>query len=246
MESHPFAFSSRQEKKSYVRKMFSEIARTYDLLNHLLSLGFDFYWRKRAIARLRHHLGSTSAARILDIACGTGDLSLEAMKQIPHAKIVAVDLAPPMLDRFRKKLAKRQLKAEVEEGDVEALRFDDATFDAVTIGFGTRNFTALDVAFKEILRVLKPGGIFINLELAKPRTFPLKQFYRLYFERMLPFFARRVSQHNSADTYQPDSLRRFPDLEPLATLLAEAGFSEPSFETLTGGIVAIHTGVKGR
>lgn len=239
-----FTFRSREEKKSYVRKMFGEIAGRYDFFNHFLSMGFDFYWRKYAISVLRDTLEEKQHPKILDIACGTGDLAFEAVKQMPGAEVIGVDLTRPMLDLFEQKIRKRGLKMQVEEGDVEALRFEDSSVDAVTIGFGTRNFTNLDIAFGEIYRVLKPGGVFINLELARPRVFPMKQLYKLYFDAILPTMASVMSKHNSAYRYLPDSLRKFPDLEPLADVMSNAGFRTVRWKTLTAGIVAVHIAVK--
>jgi demethylmenaquinone methyltransferase / 2-methoxy-6-polyprenyl-1,4-benzoquinol methylase len=239
-----FSFQTREEKKSYVRKMFGEIAGRYDFFNHFLSLGFDFYWRKHAIQVLKDTLQEKQHPKILDIACGTGDLAFEAIKQIPGAEITGSDITLPMLDLFRKKIDKRGLKMKVEEGDVEDLKYPDNSFDAVTIGFATRNFTNLDIAFREIHRVLKPGGVFINLELARPRVFPMKQLYKLYFDAILPSMASVMSKHNSAYRYLPDSLRRFPDLEPLAEIMTNAGFKSATWKTLTAGIVSVHVGVK--
>ncbi len=243
--SDEFTFQSRDEKKHYVERMFGQIARRYDFFNHFLSLGFDYGWRKRAIKVLRERSQAGSAApQILDIACGTGDLSFEALNQIPNAQQTGVDLAEPMLELFRKKADERHLDIRIEKGDVEALQFADNSFDGVTIGFGTRNFTDLLTAFKEIHRVLKPGGVFVNLELARPRKFPMKPFYRFYFDMMLPAFATVFSGHRSAYRYLPDSLRRFPDLESLAEIMRQAGFRDVKFETRTAGVVAIHSGVK--
>lgn len=239
-----FSFQSREEKKSYVRKMFGEIAGRYDFFNHFLSMGFDFYWRKSAIQTLRDTIQEKQKPKILDIACGTGDLAFEAIKQIPGADVTGSDITLPMLDLFRKKIEKRGLKMKVEEGDVEDLKYPDNSFDAVTIGFATRNFTNLDIAFREIHRVLKPGGVFINLELARPRVFPMKQLYKLYFDAILPGMASMMSKHNSAYRYLPDSLRRFPDLEPLAEIITNAGFKSATWKTLTAGIVSVHIGVK--
>jgi demethylmenaquinone methyltransferase / 2-methoxy-6-polyprenyl-1,4-benzoquinol methylase len=269
--SDEFSFQSREEKKSYIERMFSQIARRYDFFNHFLSLGFDYTWRRRAIEVLRKRLttpqpppiplrsigggvsspsyvigggwGVVSPA-VLDIACGTGDLSFEALHQIPNAQQTGVDLAEPMLALFRKKTNEKHLQIRIERGDVEALQFADNSFDGVTIGFGTRNFTDLLSAFKEIHRVLRPGGIFVNLELARPRRFPMKQLYRFYFDMLLPAFATMFSGHRSAYRYLPDSLRRFPDLEALADIMKQAGFQDVKFETRTAGIVAIHSGIK--
>ncbi len=239
-----FSFQSRDEKKTYVRKMFGEIAGRYDFFNHFLSMGFDFHWRKTAIQQLRATLQEKQNPKILDIACGTGDLAFEAIKQIPGADVTGSDITLPMLDLFRKKIEKRGLSMKVEEGDVEDLKYPDNSFDAVTIGFATRNFTNLDIAFSEIHRVLKPSGVFINLELARPRVFPMKQLYKLYFDAVLPSMASVMSKHNSAYRYLPDSLRRFPDLEPLAEIMTNAGFKSATWKTLTAGIVSVHIGVK--
>jgi demethylmenaquinone methyltransferase / 2-methoxy-6-polyprenyl-1,4-benzoquinol methylase len=246
MTSTGFIFESTDAKKKYVRRMFGEIARRYDFFNHLLSLGFDYSWRRTAIKLLREQLTEKETPDLLDIACGTGDLAFEALKQMPRARITGVDLTLPMLDLFQQKIDQRKTQITVQEGDVEDLQFADSSFDAVTIGFGTRNFTQLDVAFSEIHRVLRPGGVFVNLELAKPRMFPMKQLYKLYFENLLPFFASKLAKHDSAYRYLPDSLRKFPDLEPLAELMKQAGFSVVKWKTLTTGIVAVHIAVKAR
>ena len=248
--SNNFIFQSREEKKRYVERMFGQIARRYDFFNHFLSLGFDYSWRIRATEILservnRHRAGAgTTPLQLLDIACGTGDLSFEALRQMPSATVTGVDLAEPMLVLFRRKAAERNLAITIKRGDVEALQFADNSFDGVTIGFGTRNFTDLSVAFREIHRVLAPGGVFVNLELAKPRKFPMKQLYHLYFDALLPLVGTLFSRHDSAYKYLPDSLRKFPDLEALAQIMTDAGFRDVKFETRTAGIVAIHSGVK--
>lgn len=243
--NNEFSFESRAEKKNYVERMFSQIARRYDFFNHFLSMGFDYSWRRRAIEVLRERSqAGNTAPRLLDIACGTGDLSFEALKQIPNASVTGVDLAEPMLDLFRKKAEAKHLSIHIERGDVEALQFPDNSFDGITIGFGTRNFTDLLTSFREIHRVLKPGGVFVNLELARPRMLPMKQLYHLYFDMLLPAFATAFSGHRSAYRYLPDSLRRFPDLEALAKIMEDAGFQHVKWETRTGGIVAMHSGIK--
>lgn len=244
MTQNDFSFSSRDEKKTYVRTMFSDIAGRYDFLNHTLSMGLDNGWRKKAIALIKEHEAQNPSPNILDIACGTGDLSLEALRQIPSANITGVDLARPMLDIFEEKASKVNQKIVIEEGDVEALRFADGSFDAITIGFGTRNFTNLEIAFKEIYRVLKPGGIFINLELSKPRNFPMKQMYGFYSRFILPIVGKTVSKHSEAYSYLPDSIRRFPEREEIVSMLKQIGFSEAKWKDLSAGIVTMHIAIK--
>jgi demethylmenaquinone methyltransferase/2-methoxy-6-polyprenyl-1,4-benzoquinol methylase len=239
-----FSFQTRDEKKAYVERMFGQIARRYDFFNHFLSVGFDYAWRRSAIRILGERMQEKSQPRILDIACGTGDLAFEALRQMPRADVTGSDLTQNMLDLFARKAHAKGVRVKLEKGDVEALDHAADSFDGVTIGFGTRNFTSLPQAFSEIYRVLKPGGVFVNLELAKPRVFPMKQLYNFYFNMLLPWIGSTFSGHNSAYRYLPDSLRRFPDLEELATLLTNAGFRDVRFETLTGGIVAIHSAVK--
>ncbi len=240
MTTKAFTFESRDEKKKYVERMFGQIARRYDFYNHFLSLGFDYAWRRRAIEVLMGDIQEKVSPVILDIACGTGDLAFECLAQIPAAQITGLDITQPMLDLFQRKIDERNANIKQERGDVEDLHFEDSTVDGITIGFGTRNFTNLHVAFGEIARVLKPGGVFINLELAKPRVFPMKQLYGFYFNGLLPFIGTVFSSSNTAYKYLPDSLRRFPDLEDLGEILKQSGFSEVRWETRTAGIVAIH------
>jgi len=238
-----FEFTTSEEKKTYVRAMFAGIAQRYDFLNHFLSFGMDYYWRRKAVGIVRKHIKEIREPHILDIACGTGDLSFEILRQIPDANITGIDLAKPMLDIFEEKAKERKALIAIEEGDVEALRFADNTFDAITIGFGTRNFTRLDVAFKEIHRVLKPGGIFINLELSKPRTFPMKQFYGFYSRSFMPFIGKLISKNKEAYTYLPDSIQRFPEREEIMKMLLEAGFEHAEWKDLSAGIVTMHIGI---
>ena len=239
-----FEFTTTEEKKSYVRTMFSDIAKRYDFLNHFLSFGLDYYWRRKAVSIIKKHVQGIKEPHILDIACGTGDLSFELLRQIPNARIIGIDLAKPMLEIFSQKIHDRRVPITNEEGDVEALRFPDKTFDAITIGFGTRNFTRLDVAFNEIFRVLKPGGIFINLELSKPRSIPMKQLYAIYSRLIMPNIGKLVSKNSEAYTYLPDSIQRFPEREEIIKMLHEAGFSKAEWHDLSSGIVTMHIGKK--
>ncbi|MEI8134286.1 MAG: bifunctional demethylmenaquinone methyltransferase/2-methoxy-6-polyprenyl-1,4-benzoquinol methylase UbiE [bacterium] len=239
-----FEFTSTDEKKSYVRTMFSDIAGRYDFLNHLLSFGLDYYWRRSAVKLIRAHLSNVQNPRILDIACGTGDLSFEVLHQIPDAKITGIDLAKPMLEIFSQKSSERNTQILIEEGDVEAMRFTDNSFDAIVIGFATRNFSQLEKAFTEIYRVLKPGGIFINLELSIPRHQPMKGLYKFYSRIMLPIIGKMISRNSEAYTYLPDSIRRFPEHNKIIAMLSTTGFIHSRWQDLSGGIVTMHIGQK--
>jgi demethylmenaquinone methyltransferase/2-methoxy-6-polyprenyl-1,4-benzoquinol methylase len=239
-----FEFTTSDEKKTYVRTMFSEIAGRYDFLNHFLSFGLDYYWRRKGVRMIKDHLTTIQNPAILDIACGTGDLSFEILRQIPDAHIIGIDLARPMLDIFQKKSNEKRASILIELGDVEALRYADHSFDAVTIGFATRNFSRLDIAFKEIHRVLKPGGIFINLELSKPRGGLMKQLYGGYSRFILPSIGKIFSKSSEAYTYLPDSIQRFPEREEIMNMLHTAGFSKTEWKDLSSGIVTMHIGVK--
>jgi demethylmenaquinone methyltransferase/2-methoxy-6-polyprenyl-1,4-benzoquinol methylase len=244
MPETQFDFTTADEKKSYVRTMFSDIAGRYDFLNHFLSFGMDYRWRRKAAGLIKKHVAGIAEPRILDIACGTGDLSFEILRQIPNAKITGIDLAQPMLEIFEQKIAERKASITIGEGDVEALAFPDGTFDAVTIGFATRNFTRLEVAFKEIARVLKPGGIFVNLELSKPRSVPMKQLYAFYSRAILPLLGKTISRNTEAYRYLPDSIQRFPEREEIMKMLQTAGFSQTEWKDLSAGIVTMHVGRK--
>lgn len=244
MPEPQFNFTSTDEKKTYVRTMFSNIAGRYDFLNHFLSFGLDYYWRRKAILLVRSHVANIAVPHILDIACGTGDLSFELLKYIPEAKITGIDLAPPMLEIFKQKIDRAHASITINEGDVEALAFPDNSFDAVTIGFATRNFSRLDIAFSEIFRVLKPGGIFVNLELSKPSGALLKPLYRFYSKAILPMIGKLVSQSKEAYSYLPDSIQRFPEREEIMKMLQTAGFTKAEWKDLSAGIVTMHVGKK--
>ena len=221
--------------------MFDSISKRYDFLNHFLSLGIDKGWRRKAIALLK----ADQPKRILDVATGTADLAMEALSLNPD-KIIGVDLSEGMLSMGRIKVhkAKQDGIIELQKGDSEKLLFDDASFDACTVGFGVRNFEHLDQGLREIHRVLKPGARIVVLEFSKPKVFPVKQVYNLYFNAILPFWGRYISKSNSAYSYLPESVRHFPDGAAFLKHLSDAGFKNTSARTLTFGICSIYTGIR--
>ncbi|HEX9006938.1 MAG TPA: bifunctional demethylmenaquinone methyltransferase/2-methoxy-6-polyprenyl-1,4-benzoquinol methylase UbiE [Bacteroidota bacterium] len=227
--------------KHYVRSLFDGIAYRYDLLNHLLSGGVDRYWRRRAIERLRRR----SPRRILDVATGTGDLAIAAMRLGP-AEVIGVDIAEEMLRRGREKIARRGLSDRItlRQGEAERLDFPDGSFDAATVAFGARNFEDLLQGLREMFRVLRPGGAIVVLEFSRPRLFPFRQLYFLYFRRILPLVGRLISGHADAYRYLPATVLRFPEGQEFLGVLTRAGFTGVAEERLTGGIASIYTGVR--
>jgi demethylmenaquinone methyltransferase/2-methoxy-6-polyprenyl-1,4-benzoquinol methylase len=213
-----------------VRSMFDRIAPVYDVMNRLMTAGMDGRWRRLTVRET-----VSAGARVLDACCGTGDLAVAARKA-GAGEVVGLDFSGPMLERARRK------DAEVEwvQGDLLALPFEDASFDAATVGFGVRNVDDLAAGFAELRRVLRPGGRVGILEITRPRG-PLRPFFRLWFDVLIPL-AGKILPGGKAYTYLPASVRRFPGPEDLAALMGAAGFEDVSHRRLAGGIVALHTG----
>lgn len=230
------------DKKSQVRQMFDNIAGSYDMLNHLLSLGIDIWWRKQAVRVLTPF----RPVYVLDVATGTADFAL-SISQISSVKhIVGVDIAEQMLEVGRDKISKRQLneKISLQQGDSENLSFPDKTFDAVTVAFGVRNFAHLMVGLKEMYRVLKPGGVVMVLEFSKPKSWLVGKLYRFYFSRWVPWVGALISKDKSAYAYLPASVEVFPDGMQFAELLEKTGFERVQWRPLTFGICTLYWGVK--
>ncbi len=221
-----------------VREMFSGIAGKYDFLNHLLSANIDKRWRKLVSKKLTDVLQNPNA-KVLDVACGTGDLAVE-LKKNAQAKIIATDFCRPMLEIAYKK------DAEIPfiEADGMNLSFDEKTFDAVTIAFGLRNFSNWKDGLIELHRILKTGGKLVILEFSTPVLPGFRQAFQFYFSHVLPRIGGAVSGSRGAYEYLPDSVSKFPDQKNLASMMREIGFSDVEYKNLTGGIAAIHSGVK--
>lgn len=225
-------------KKGQVTKMFDKIAPYYDQLNRVLSLGIDVLWRKKAIKILKEAQPET----ILDIATGTGDLAIEAALKIQPKKITGLDISTQMLEIGRKKVTKKGLAdiIEMEVGDSENLRFDDASYDAVTAAFGVRNFGNLEKGLSEMYRVLRPNGSLVILEFSKPRIFPLKQLFNLYFKNILPVIGKIRSKDANAYKYLYESVQAFPDYEKFTAILGQIGFTQTNYKVLSAGICCIY------
>lgn len=231
----------QQSKKALVRDMFDGIAYRYDFLNHFLSLGIDKQWRKKALS----HLAGYKNPRILDVATGTGDFAIAALKYHPSA-IVGIDLSEQMLRMGQEKLKKKGLddRITLQTGDSENLQFSADSFDAVTVAFGVRNFENLGKGLKEMARVLKPGGKAIILEFSKPTGRFFRGLFNFYFFNILPFLGKLVSKHSSAYTYLPESVDAFPSGKEFTDIMQDCGFHSVNAMQVTGGIATIYTGIK--
>jgi len=218
-----------------VREMFGSIAARYDIANHLLSCGIDFSWRERA-ARIVTGWHPHSVA---DLATGTGDLALALQKKLPDAEIVGVDFLPEMLELAKQKGLRQPVLA-----DAMNLPFGDGSFDCVTIAFGLRNLENCTAALSEMSRVIKSNGHLLVLEFSLPATRILRALYRFYLHRCLPLLGSSLTGEKTAYDYLGDSIEEFPSGDAMGRLMGENGFTSPTFEPLTGGIVTIYTATK--
>ena len=229
-------------KKEGVKKMFDNIAPDYDKLNHILSLNIDKNWRKKAVRELADE---ARPLNVLDVACGTGDFTIEiASKVAPGSKVVGVDISDGMIAVGLEKMAKLGVDATMEVADCEALPYEDKTFDRISVGFGVRNFEHLELGLREMYRVLTSGGKLIILELSVPSNAVIRWFYKLYFLKILPFIGGMVSGNRGAYEYLPASVLRFPAPEKFIGMMKEAGFDVVEHTALTMGICRMYVGKK--
>ncbi|HYR12585.1 MAG TPA: bifunctional demethylmenaquinone methyltransferase/2-methoxy-6-polyprenyl-1,4-benzoquinol methylase UbiE [Longimicrobium sp.] len=239
----PTALPAPAEKAAHVRRMFSSIAPRYDLLNHVLSLNIDRLWRKRAVNRLGWERAPEGT--YLDNCAGTLDLAVElAKRKAFRGRVVGSDFTYAMLENGVGAGKTRGAPIGPACADALALPFADEAFDGATVGFGVRNLADLDAGLREMARVLKPGARLVILEFTTPGWQPFRGLYFFYFLKVLPLVGRMVSKHSSAYTYLPESVMSFPDGPELARRMEAAGFSGVKWETLSGGIAALHHGMK--
>ncbi|MCL4152762.1 UNVERIFIED_CONTAM: hypothetical protein GTU68_036610 [Idotea baltica] len=217
--------------------MFDNIAPSYDLLNHALSFGIDILWRRKSVRLLQKY----NPKIVVDIATGTADFAIEARKLNPDS-IIGIDISPQMLKVGREKIKKKGLDSliELREGDSENLQLETASVDAITVGFGVRNFENLLKGLQEIHRVLKPGGAVAILEPSYPTRFPMKQLFQLHFRVITPLIGKLISGDNAAYTYLPESVKAFPNGDRFLEICKEAGFSKAKYHPLTMGICSLY------
>ena len=232
---------SAKSKKEEVAEMFNNISAKYDFLNHFLSLGIDKLWRKKAVKLMKQ----VNPTRVLDMATGTGDFALESLVLKP-TEIVGLDISEGMLDMGRQKMKKKGVDhiISMRLGDSEAIPYDDNYFDALTVGFGVRNFQNLEKGLSDMLRVIKPGGMAVILEFSKPKKFPIKQLFGFYSNHILPFIGKTVSKDARAYTYLPESVAAFPEGKDFENILLKLGYKDVKLTPVSGGIATIYTGRK--
>ncbi len=237
----PAGVAGEQQAARWVRRMFGRVARRYDLLNHLLSFNMDRYWRARTVRRLRDIL-ARPGTRVLDICCGSGDLTL-ALETASVGIVSGSDFCHPMLLEAQRKIAKKGSRIALFEADALSLPVPDGVFNLVTAAFGFRNLVNYEVGLDEMLRVLKPGGTAAILEFSQPPNAVFRRVYDVYSQRLLPAIGGLISGAREAYSYLPDSVKKFPPADELAHRMEAAGFRDVEFLRMTGGIVALHTGV---
>jgi len=231
-----------EDKRNLIGGMFDSIAGRYDFLNHLLSLGIDRIWRRKAVQIIGR---AYKEPEIIDVATGTADLAIAAMRIKPR-RICGIDISEKMLQEGRKKIAKKKLgdKIDLRYGASENIPFNDSEFDVAMVAFGVRNFADPAAGLSEMKRVLRPGGMIVVLEFTRP-TLPLfRKLYFLYFQKILPLLGKLISGDSNAYSYLPDSVMQFPDNEKFVELMEKAGFTGSSQKSLSLGIAAIYTGYK--
>ena len=233
-------YNTTDSKKKQVEKMFDSIAKRYDLLNHSLSFGMDYYWRRKAIKYL-----TNKPKTVLDVATGTADFAISAAK-LKDVKITGIDISEGMVNIGKEKIKRKGLEGiiKLQIADSENLPFNENSFDAITAGFGVRNFENLEKGLSEMYRVLNKNGIAVILEPSKPKTFPLKQIYTVYFHHILPFLGKLISKDTSAYTYLPNSVDKFPSGKDFIKHLENVGFKSCNHIPLTFGIVDLYVAIK--
>lgn len=231
-------------KPDFVEEMFDSIAPEYDALNHILSLDADKGWRRRSIRRI---IDRNFRQNVLDIACGTGDFSIQiASSSHPQTTVIGFDLSQGMLDVMTQKVRAANLSERITtlHGNCESLPFDNDSFDVVTIAFGIRNVERREVALREMLRVLKPGGTVLILELSVPSSTIIRKLYEIYFLHILPYIGGKVSGKKSAYEYLPASVLKFPGRDEWMVTMRQCGFADVRHKAYTFGICRQYIGRK--
>lgn len=225
-------------KEQQVEQMFDSIAPAYDFMNRAMTLGIDRIWRRKAVGMLR----ADRPKRILDVATGTGDLAILLAQKLPEAQIIGVDLSSGMIKVGNEKIARKGLtdRVTLQPADCLSLPFADGEFDCITVAYGVRNFSDLAAGYREMRRVLRPGGKLCVIELSVPVNRLVKPLYNLYTKRIIPLVGRMVSKDTRAYSYLPESIAAVPQRQAMCDLMKAAGFAEAKFRSLTFGVCTIY------
>jgi demethylmenaquinone methyltransferase/2-methoxy-6-polyprenyl-1,4-benzoquinol methylase len=234
-------YNTDKSKKEEVAQMFNNISARYDFLNHFLSLGIDHIWRRKAVNTLRE----IQPKRILDLATGTGDFAIALLKLNP-TQIIGMDISSGMLEVGKNKMKTKHVShiIDMQLGDSENMPFEDGYFDAITVGFGVRNYENLEKGLTEMLRVTRSGGKIVILEFSKPKRFPIKQAFAFYSRFIIPFFGKRISKDEKAYAYLPESVAAFPEGKAFTDILSKLGYKQVDATLVSGGIATIYSGIK--
>lgn len=239
-------YCDTEAKGKQVGEMFDSIAPAYDFMNTAMTGGLHRWWRNRALL-MADTLMQSCPEKILDVACGTGDVAFRLHEMYPAAEITGLDLSEGMLEVARSKISKMDVAAKSRvrfvKGDSLAMPYPDGTFDLLTVAYGVRNFERLSEGLREMARVVRPGGVLCVVELSEPANPIIRAFYRLYTRNLIPAVGRLVSKDPRAYTYLPESIAACPQRGEMTRLMDEAGFKSTSFKSLTLGVVTIYLGV---
>ncbi len=234
-------YHTDKSKKEEVAQMFNNISARYDFLNHFLSLGIDHIWRRKAVRTI----ADLKPKKILDLATGTGDFAIALLKLHPE-KIIGMDISSGMLEVGKTKMINKKVDhiIEMQLGDSENMPFEEDYFDAITVGFGVRNFENLNKGLGEMLRVTRKGGKIVILEFSKPKRFPIKQLFSFYSRFIIPFVGKRISKDEKAYAYLPESVAAFPEGQEFVEVLVSLGYQNVNAKMVSGGIATIYSGTK--
>lgn len=235
-------YHAEGKKVEQVEQMFDNISARYDLLNHLLSMGIDKRWRKEAIESLRPY----APQKILDIATGTGDFAIESAKHLQPQLLIGADISEGMMEVARRKVENAQLSNIISfaKEDCLNLSFENDSFDAVTVAYGVRNYADLEKGLSEMLRVLRPGGRLVIIELTTPVKFPMKQLFKVYARWVMPAIGKLVAKDGAAYSYLPATMEVFPQGEKMQQILQKVGYKDVIFRRFTFGLSTLYTAEK--
>ncbi|MDE5841279.1 MAG: bifunctional demethylmenaquinone methyltransferase/2-methoxy-6-polyprenyl-1,4-benzoquinol methylase UbiE [Muribaculaceae bacterium] len=241
-------YNDTEAKGKQVGEMFDAIAPAYDFMNTMMTGGLHVHWRNKALKMAAARLPEAGPERALDVACGTGDVSFRLHELFPETYVTGLDLSAGMLKIAKEKLSRMNQEAREHvsfiEGDSLNMPFANDTFDLLTVAYGVRNFERLEDGYREMRRVMKPGGVICVIELSEPANAPIKSLYRLYSRNVIPLAGRMVSHDTRAYSYLPESIAACPQRGEMTAMMKRAGFRETSYKSLTLGVITIYMGIK--